>query len=200
MRLWSRLWLRTIGHRFRGVLWGLMGSIGFRFWIGLFWGMVRLELMDTWLGNLVMGMAMRNLNWVGHLHWNRDLDVFFAHFFNNFRAFLFVTVAFHNLVIILALLLKRLHTLLFWHIHCCWQALGGNSEKFQINFGQVAFKNSPCLALRDYLRSVLDLVLDVTIRIVDDTALLPCLLLKAVFNTVFVVISIYLPSNTWCKK
>lgn len=199
MRLWSRLWLRTIGHRFRGVLWGLMGSISFRFWIGLFWGMVRLELMDTWLGNLVMGMAMRNLNWVGHLHWNRDLDVFFAHFFNNFRAFLFVTVAFHNLVIILALLLKRLHTFFFWHIHCCWQALGGNSEKFQINFGQVTFRSSPCLALRDYLRSILDLVLDVTIRIVDDTALLPCLLLKAVFNTVFVVISIYLPSNT-CKK
>ena len=92
--------------------------------------------MDTWLGNLVMGMAMRNLYWVGHLHWNRDLDVFFAHFFNNFRAFLFVTVAFHNLVIILALLLKRLHTFFFWHIHCCWQALGGNSEKFQIILGK----------------------------------------------------------------
>ena len=140
MRLWSRgLWLRTIGHRFRGVLWWFVGPISFRFWIGLFWGMVRLELMDTWLGNLVMGMAMRNLYWVGHLHWNRNLDVFFAHLFNNFRAFLFVTVAFHNLVIILALLLKRLHTFFFWHIHCCWQALGGNSEKFQINFGQVTF-------------------------------------------------------------
>ena len=201
MRLWSRgLWLRTIGHRFRGVLWGLMGSISFRCWIGLFWGMVRLELMDTWLGNLVMGMAMRNLYWVGHLHWNRNLDVFFAHLFNNFRALLFVTVAFHNLVIILALLLKRLHTFLFWHIHCRWQALGGNSEKFQINFGLVTFRSSPCLALRDYLRSVLDLVLDVTIRIVDNTALLPCLLLKAVFNAVFIVISIYLPSNTLCKK
>ena len=156
--------------------------------------------MDTWLGNLVMGMAMRNLYWVGHLHWNRNLDVFFAHLFNNFRALLFVTVAFHNLVIILTLLLKRLHTFFFWHIHCRWQALGGNSEKFQINFVQVTFKSSPCLALRDYLRSVLDLVLDVTIRIVDDTALLPCLLLKAVFNTFFIVISIYLPSNTWCKK
>ena len=156
--------------------------------------------MDTWLGNLVMGMAMRNLYGVGHLHWNRNLDVFFAHLFNNFRALLFVTVAFHNLVIILAFLLKRLDTLFFWHIHCRWQALGGNSEKFQINFVQVIFKSSPCLALRDYLRSVLDLVLDVTIRIVDNTALLPCLLLKAVFNTLFVVISIYLPGNTLCKK
>ena len=184
-----------------------MGSIDFRFWIEFLRRMVRLELVYARQGCLVRVMTMgdhrlrvRYFHWYRDLHWYRNLNVLFAYLFDNFSALLLVTVALDNLVIFLTLLFKRLHTFFFWHIHCRWQALGGNSEKFQINFGQVTFKSSPCLALRDYLRSVLDLVLDVTVRIVDNTALLPCLLLKAVFNTFFIVISIYLPSNTWYKK
>ena len=58
----------------------------------------------------------------------------FAYLFNNFSALLLVTVALYNLVIFLTLLLECLYTLLLWHIHCCGQALSGNSENVQNQF------------------------------------------------------------------
>ena len=106
-----------------------MGSIGFRFWIEFFRRMVRLELVYARQGYLIMVMSMGDWRLgVGYFHRNRDLNMFFAHLFDNFGALLLVTVALDNLVILLTLLLKRLHTLLFWHIHRCGQALSGNPE------------------------------------------------------------------------
>ena len=109
-----------------------MGSIGFRFWIEFFRRMVRLELVYTRQGYLIMVMSMGD-HWLGvrYFHRYRDLNMFFAHLFDNFRALLLVTVTLDNLVIFFTLLLKRLHTLLFWHIHRCGQALSSNSKKVQ---------------------------------------------------------------------
>ena len=154
MRFWSGgLGLRTIGYRFRRKLWWHMGSIDFRFWIKFLRRMVRLELVYAGQGCLIMVMTMgitmmgimvmnmgdhrlrvRYFHWYRDLHWNRNLNMLFAHLFNNFSALLLVTVALDNLVIFLTLLLKRLHTLLLWHIHCCGQTLSGNSENVQNQF------------------------------------------------------------------
>ena len=117
-----------------------MGSIGFRFWVKFFRRMVRLELVYARQGYLIMVMSMgdRRLR-VRYFHRYRDLNMFFAHLFDNFRALLLVTVALDNLVILLTLLLKRLHTLLFWHIHRCGQALSGNPETGSKSvFGRIA--------------------------------------------------------------
>ena len=115
-----------------------MGSIGFRFWIEFLRRMVRLELVYARQGYLIMVMTVgdhrlrvRYFHWYRDLHWYRNLNVLFAYLFDNFSALLLVTVALDNLVIFLTLLLKRLHTLLLWHIHCCGKTLGGNSENVQ---------------------------------------------------------------------
>ena len=112
-----------------------MGSIGFRFWVEFFRRMVRLDLVYTRQGYLIMVMSMGD-HWLGvrYFHRYRDLNMFFAHLFDNFRALLLVTVTLDNLVIFFTLLLKRLYTLLFWHIHRCGQALSSNSEKVQNQF------------------------------------------------------------------
>ena len=143
MRFWSGgLGLGTIGYRFRSICWWHMGSIGFRFWIEFLGRMVRLELVYAWQGCLIMVMVtvvdhrlrVRYFHWYRDLHWYRNLNVLFANLFDNFSALFLVTVALDNLVIFLTLLLKRLHTLLLWHIHCCGQTLGGNSENVQNQF------------------------------------------------------------------
>lgn len=178
--------LGTIGYRFRSICWWHMGSIGFRFWIEFLGRMVRLELVYAWQGYLIMVMVtvvdhrlrVRYFHWYRDLHWYRNLNVLFANLFDNFSALFLVTVALHNLVIFLTFLLKRLHTLLLWHIHCCGQTLGGNSG----------------LTLGDDLSAVLDSVLNVAVRVGDYLTLLPRLPLKTIISTVFVIVCT-LPSS-----
>lgn len=136
MGFWSGgLGLGTIGHRFGGMFGWHMGSIGFRFWIELLRRMMRLELVYAGQRYLIMVMTMGEHRLrVRHFHGYRNLNMFLAHLFDNLSTLLLVTVALHNLVIFLTFLLKRLHTLFFWHIHCCGQALSGNSEKVQNQF------------------------------------------------------------------
>ena len=95
--------------------------------------MVRIELLYARQGRLIGVVTVvsdhRHGLRIRHFHRHRDLNVLFANLFDNFRALLLVTVAFHNLVIVLALLLERLHALLLRHIHSGRKALGGDSEK-----------------------------------------------------------------------
>ena len=131
MGFWSGgLGLGTIGYRSRGICWWHMGSIDFRFWIEFLRRMVRLELVYARQGYLIMVMTMGDHRLrVRYFHWYRNLNMLFAYLFDNFSALFLVTVTLHNLVIFLTLLLKRLHTLLFWHIHRCGQALSGNPKR-----------------------------------------------------------------------
>ena len=68
-------------------------------------------------------------HWVGdlhrhrHLHRHRDLHMLLAHLLDHFRALLLVAVPLHDLVVLLALLLKGLNALLLWHIDSGRQAL-----------------------------------------------------------------------------
>ena len=93
---WLRLW--TVDHR----LW----SVGWQLW-------------------LVMMLFVRRgvCDRVGHLHRNRNLHVLLAHLLNHLVALLVVAVTVNNLVILLTLLLKGLHTFLLWDIDRGGQAL-----------------------------------------------------------------------------